>query len=264
METILNRIIVEKQKEIAALKAAGKPAGNLKNNKKSLIQKLQNAEEVAIIAEFKRASPSKGMINEAADPAAQAALYEKYGASAISVLTDHTFFKGSFSDLAAVREAVTLPILCKDFIIDPIQIDYAAANGADIILLIVAALEENQLLALYQYAKSQDLEVLVEVHQYDELERALKTGAKVIGLNNRDLKTFRVSLDVTEELAGLVKQSGAFLISESGIHVQSDVERVRNAGANGILVGEALMKTPDVSKSFQDFRLPFIIEGAKK
>ncbi|MEH7275412.1 indole-3-glycerol phosphate synthase TrpC [Neobacillus vireti] len=255
METILDRIIKEKQKEVLKLregdliKVKAKP-------KRSFIQKLQNADEIAIISEFKRASPSKGMINNGVEPADQATCYEKAGASAISVLTDTTFFKGSFADLKAVRAAVDLPILCKDFMIDYIQIDQAQAFGADIILLIVAALDDNTLTQLYQYARSMDLEVLVEVHNQEELEKALNLGALLIGVNNRDLKTFNVSLDVTESLAITIKDAGAFLISESGIHHKEDVERVRNAGANGILVGEALMKSPDLAQSFRDFRLP--------
>ncbi|WHX98904.1 indole-3-glycerol phosphate synthase TrpC [Neobacillus sp. DY30] len=262
METILDRIINEKQKEVKKLRQ-----GNLikveAKPKKSLIQKLQQAEEIAIISEFKRASPSKGLINNGVEPAEQALKYERAGASAISVLTDSTFFKGAFADLMAVREAVDLPILCKDFMIDPIQIDQAAAHGADIILLIVAALDETTLAQLYQYARGLDLEVLVEVHNQEELEKALNLGAQLIGVNNRDLKTFNVSLDVTESLANLIKDSGAFLISESGIHHKEDVERVRNCGANGILVGEALMKSPDIAKSFQEFRLP-LVGGVKK
>jgi indole-3-glycerol phosphate synthase len=254
VETILDRIIEEKRKEVQKLRE-----GNLKKMeakpRRSFIQKLMEANEIAIISEFKRASPSKGIINSGVDPAEQAARYEQAGASAISVLTDSTFFKGSFSDLRAVRAAVNLPILCKDFIIDSSQIDMAAENGADIILLIVAALEQETLAKLYQYARSLNLEVLVEVHNRVELEKALKIGAQLIGVNNRDLKTFTVSLEATESLAKSIKDAGAFLISESGIHQKEDVERVRNAGANGILVGEAFMKSPDLSQSFKDFRL---------
>jgi len=253
--TILDTIIHEKQKEVKKLqeqnllKIESKP-------KRSLIQKLQKADEIAIISEFKRASPSKGIINNGIEPAEQAVRYEQAGASAISVLTDSTFFKGSFSDLSAVREVVNLPILCKDFMIDSSQIDMAAKNGADIILLIVAALDQKTLNDLYQYARGMNLEVLVEVHNQSELEQALNLGAQLIGVNNRDLKTFNVSLEATETLAKTIKDAGAFLISESGIHQKEDVERVRNAGANGILVGEALMKSPDLAKSLQEFRLP--------
>jgi indole-3-glycerol phosphate synthase len=263
VETILDRIIHEKRKEVQKLQEE-----NLLKiesiPKRSLIQKLQKADEIAIISEFKRASPSKGMINNGVEPAEQAVRYEQAGASAISVLTDSTFFKGSFSDLRAVREVVDLPILCKDFMIDSSQIDMAAKYGADIILLIVAALDENTLGKLYQYARGLDLEVLVEVHNQAELETALNLGAQLIGVNNRDLKTFNVSLEATETLAKMVKDAGAFLISESGIHQKEDVERVRNAGANGILVGEALMKSLDLAKSFQEFRLPLAPGVVKK
>jgi indole-3-glycerol phosphate synthase len=257
VETILDRIIHEKRKEVQKLREENQIKVESKL-KRSLIQKLQRADEIVIISEFKRASPSKGMINNGVEPAEQAVCYEQAGASAISVLTDSTFFKGSFSDLKAVREVVNLPILCKDFMIDSSQIDMAAKNGADIILLIVAALDDDTLGKLYQYAIDQDLEVLVEVHNQAELVRALKLGAQLIGVNNRDLKTFNVSLEVTETLAKSVKDAGAFLISESGIHQKEDVERVRNAGANGILVGEALMKSPDLVKSFLEFRLPLV------
>jgi indole-3-glycerol phosphate synthase len=254
--TILDKIIEQKKREVLLLREGNRPLHTKIHPNRSLIKRLQTANEISIIAEFKRASPSKGVINNTTLPAEQARLYEEYGASAISVLTDHTFFKGSFTDLSTVRDTVDLPILCKDFIIDPIQIEFATANGADIILLIVAALDEKRLVELYEYAKGLGLEVLLEVHNQVELEIALKTGAKLIGINNRDLKTFHVSLEVTEKMASIVKSSGAFLISESGIFHQEDVERVRDSGANGILVGEALMKSPDVKQSFLSFRLP--------
>lgn len=260
MATILEQIIAEKKKEVVLLQQVHQIVQDIKRPKRSFIQRLQTATELSIIAEFKRASPSKGIINTAVDPAQQASIYEQAGASAISVLTDSPFFKGSFADLKAVREQVELPLLCKDFIIDSIQVDMAAAHGADLILLIVAALGEEQLVELYHYAASKGLEVLVEVHNLAELEVAVKTGAQLIGVNNRDLKTFHVSLEVTEQLAPIVKQSGAYLISESGIHKQGDAERVRNAGARGVLVGEALMISQDVRESFLNLRLP--LKGA--
>jgi indole-3-glycerol phosphate synthase len=254
--TILDKIIDQKKKEVLLLREGDQQFTDTNQPKRSFIQKLQSAVEISIISEFKRASPSKGIINNTIEPAYQAGLYEEYGASAISVLTDSTFFKGSFADLRAVRSQVNLPILCKDFMIDKLQIKLAASNGADIILLIAAALDDKELVELFQFAKSLGLEVLVEVHNQEELERGLKTGAKLIGVNNRDLKTFHVSLETTEILASIVKASGAYLISESGIHHQEDVARVRNAGAHGILVGESLMKSADVKQSFLDFRLP--------
>lgn len=263
MATILDKIIDQKKKEVLILREAEGHFVNTNQPRRSFIQKLKTADHISIISEFKRASPSKGIINNTIDPSYQAGLYEEYGASAISVLTDQTFFKGSFSDLRAVRSKVNLPILCKDFIIDELQIKVAASNGADIILLIVAALDEKRLIELFHYAKGLGLEVLVEVHNQAELERGMNTGAKLIGVNNRDLKTFHVSLGVTETLASIVKGMGAYLISESGIHHQEDVARVRDVGANGILVGEALMKSADVKQSFLDFRLS-LNEGVKK
>ncbi|MFF2450808.1 indole-3-glycerol phosphate synthase TrpC [Neobacillus sp. NPDC058068] len=256
MGTILEKIIEQKKQEINFHRENKKFIPKQHYERRSFIKMLRKAEELAIIAEFKRASPSKGIINNNVNPAEQATAYEKFGASAISVLTDHTFFKGSFADLRRVREAVELPLLCKDFIIDRIQIDQAAIHGADLVLLIVAALEDEKLIDLHQYAKDLGLEILVEVHNQNELERAIRMGAELIGINNRDLKTFEVSLEVTEKLAAMVKNSGAYLISESGIHVQEDVKRVRNAGSNGILVGEALMRSLDVKQTFSDFRIP--------
>lgn len=263
METILDKIINQKKKEVLEFKTNKNHIVETKYERRSFLNKLQSATELCIIAEFKRASPSKGIINDSVDPGVQAANYEQAGASAISVLTDQTFFKGSFSDLKSVRETVSLPILCKDFIIDPIQIDLAAANGADMILLIVAALDEITLRDLYQYANGLGLDVLVEVHNHEELSSALKIGANLIGVNNRDLKTFHVSLEMTEKLAAEVKKSGAFLISESGIHHEDDAIAVRNAGANGILVGEAFMKSAQLKQKFAQFRLP-LIEGVKR
>lgn len=263
METILDKIIAQKQKEVQLLRGNKDAIKHVPNKKRSLIEKLRSADDISIIAEFKRASPSKGIINHDIGAAAQAAIYEQCGASAISVLTDQTFFKGSFADLSAVRKTVDLPILCKDFIIDRLQIDVAAFHGADLILLIVAALEPAQLMELYQHAKDSGLEILVEVHNQSELDVALQLDAKLIGVNNRNLKTFEVSLDVTENLAPIVKKSGALLISESGLHQKEDVVRVRDAGANGILVGEALMRSSDIGQKFMDFRLP-LIEGVKR
>lgn len=255
METILDRILHEKKREIESLKAGQQKFLESSFSRRSFIRQLQKEEEIAIIAEFKRASPSKGIINTEVDPAVQAQAYERNGASAISVLTDQPFFKGSLEDLKKVKAAVDVPVLCKDFIIDPIQIDAAAASGADLILLIAAAMEQSQLNELYQYARSLDLEVLLEIHNREELDKALITGARLIGVNNRDLKTFNVSLAVVEELGPLVKKAGAYLISESGIHQKEDVERVRLAGANGILVGESLMKSDNVQQRLESFRL---------
>jgi indole-3-glycerol phosphate synthase len=253
--TILDRIIEVKKTELADLKELQFEYRE-KREKISLIDRLSKANELSIIAEFKRASPSKGDINPKLNPRKQAQLYADFGADAISVLTDQTFFKGSFSDLQEVREVVDLPILCKDFMISEVQIDIAKQAGADLILLIAAVLDEKQLVELYQYAESKNLEVLVEIHNERELEKALLANAKLIGINNRNLKTFEVDLAITEQLAPLVKKTGAFLISESGLKSMADVSRVKEAGASGILVGERLMTTKNLQGTFKAFKLP--------
>jgi indole-3-glycerol phosphate synthase len=197
--------------------------------------------EVAVIAEIKKASPSAGLIAESFDPTAIAKDYERGGAAAISVLTDAQFFRGSLQNLTDVRGAVSLPVLRKDFILDEIQIAEAGAAGADAILLIVAALEQKQLIDLANAAAKYQLDALVEVHALEELERALDAGAEIIGINNRNLATFDVDLGVTERLSEEVPND-VVLISESGIKSAKDVARARACGADAVLVGEALMR----------------------
>lgn len=257
--TILNKILIEKEKEVVKLKdqtfhpSTSKEVPTFK-------EKIKLSTKINIIAEIKRSSPSKGPIQMNVDPVSQAKKYAALGASAISVLTDQPFFNGSMDDLRAVREVVDLPILCKDFIIDPIQIDQAKAAGANMILLIVAALDYKELTTLYQYAKSQGLEVLVEVHNEDEMERALHLGAQIIGINNRDLKSFEVDLSTTEDLSSMITDPKIILISESGIQTREDVVRVANAGAEVILVGETLMRSNNLAATFTDLRIPLPIK----
>lgn len=260
--TILDKIIKEKEKEVAALQSSNADFTAI-NSKKvpTFREQVQQAQKMSIIAEIKRSSPSKGPIQMEVDPVAQAKEYEKLGAAAISVLTDQPFFNGSMDDLRAVREAVHLPILCKDFMIDQIQIDQAKAAGANIILLIVAALDHEKLTSLYAYAKKLELEVLVEVHNEDEMERALNLGADMIGINNRDLKTFSVDLETTEALATMVMDSETILVSESGIRTREDVVQVESAGASVILVGETLMRSNNLPATFEDLRAPLTKEG---
>lgn len=262
MATILDVILSEKKVEIENYKKMNNYYVPNNHREFSFISILEKAKEIAIIAEFKRASPSKGEINMDVDAKEQAMDYIQYGADAVSVLTDSRFFKGNFTDLEAVREGINAPILCKDFIIDSLQIDMAKNAGANIILLIVAAMDEDKLIELFQYAKMLGLEVLVEVHNEEELNIALKTGAKIIGVNNRNLKTFEVDLAVTEKLGPLVKKSGAFLISESGMKTVEDVKRVVKAGANGILVGETFMKSDDLLEKFKELKIP--IQGQEE
>jgi len=203
---------------------------------------LHRDDEVfAVIAEIKKASPSAGVIAKSFDPVEIAKNYERAGAKAISVLTDSKFFQGSLEHLKNVRNAVSLPLLRKDFIWDRAQIAESAANGADAILLIVAALAQDQLVRLLKGTNEFRLDALVEVHSVDELQRALEAGAEIVGINNRDLTTFDVDLAVTEELCRHVPDE-VVLVSESGIKTPQDVARVKACGVDAILVGEALMR----------------------
>lgn len=223
----------------------------------SLFETLQKSHRLEVISEMKRASPSKGVIAGNTDPVAQATAYERAGAACISVLTDSTFFKGSFDDLAVVAEAVEVPLLCKDFIIHEVQIDRAKQAGASVILLIVAALDDTALQRLYSYATDQGLEVLVEVHDAKELDRALAINAKLIGVNNRDLKTFDVDLAGTEEVAKHFPfNENRVFISESGIMDAKDAKRAAAAGASAVLVGESLMRSASVEDSLRSLQVP--------
>lgn len=201
----------------------------------------QTDEKLAVIAEIKKASPSAGVIVEPFSPTEIAKNYEQSGANAISVLTDAKFFQGSLEHLRNVRSAVSLPLLRKDFIWDRAQLAESAANGADAILLIVAALTQDQLVRLLKAAKEYRLDTLVEVHTRDELQRALEADAEIIGINNRNLATFDVDLAVTEALCRVVPDE-IVLVSESGIKTTQDLARVRACGVDAVLVGEALMR----------------------
>src|SRR5438270_4972456 len=196
---------------------------------------------LAVIAEIKKASPSAGVIVDAFEPVELAKNYERAGANAISVLTDSKFFQGSLVHLRNVRDAVSLPLLRKDFIWDRAQIAESVVNGADAILLIVAAATQDQLVRLLKAAKEYRLDALVEVHSVDELQRALEAGAKIIGINNRNLATLDVDLAVTEELCRDVPDE-IIMVSESGIKTPQDVAKVKACGVDAILVGEAVMR----------------------
>ena len=195
---------------------------------------------------MKKASPSAGVICADFEPVRIAVEYERAGAAALSVLTDEQFFQGKLDYLAQIRRAVKLPLLRKDFIIDELQIHEAAAHGADALLLIVAILEDPQLVAFQQLARELRLTALVEVHDEVELERALGAGAESIGINNRNLNDFSVTLTTTERLAARIPRNRV-VVAESGIHTRADVERVTRAGAHAILVGETLMRSGDVA-----------------
>jgi indole-3-glycerol phosphate synthase len=198
----------------------------------------------AIIAEIKKASPSKGAIAPEISPAQVAREYEQGGAAALSVLTDAEFFQGSLEDLAQARQATHLPVLRKDFILEEIQIAEAAASGADAVLLIAAALSPERLRRLRQYAEQFRLAALVEVHDENELEAALASGATLVGVNNRDLRTFEVTLETSLRLAPRMP-ADVLKVSESGIKSAEDIRRLRDAGFDAFLIGERLVRSPD-------------------
>lgn len=199
---------------------------------------------LAVIAEVKKASPSAGTIEPNFDPVAIARSYAEAGADALSVLTDEKYFQGHLSYLARIREEVDLPLLRKDFIIHEVQVYEAVVAGADAILLIVGALEQDELVHLLDVAHNYQLDVLVEVHDLEEMERALATEARIIGVNNRNLRTFEVDLGTTEALS---EEAGPdhILVSESGIYTGEDTAKIQGWGADAILVGEALMRAGD-------------------
>lgn len=251
--TILEKILAVKREEVAQLRKTFSLEGKKRKAPiYSFIERCQKDDRLKLIAEFKRASPSKGTINATLDPIEQAQTYQELGASMVSVLTDREFFKGSYEDLIAVKETIDLPVLNKDFIIDEVQIDRAYLEGADVILLIAASLPEDRLKELYQHAEKRDLEILFEVHNEAELEIAQRIGSRLIGVNNRDLKTFTVDLGVTEQLAQLIDHKREILVSESGLKTTEDVVRVKEAGARAILVGETLMRASDLQQTFRE------------
>jgi indole-3-glycerol phosphate synthase len=217
-------------------------------------------DQVNIIAEFKRQSPSRGAINSRADPVTITRAYESAGAAAVSVLTEEDYFAGSLDDLRAVRSSIRLPILRKDFIFDEYQIYEAAAAGADALLLIVAVLNDKALIRLRGLTEHElGMDALVEVHTRQELDQALNCGARLIGVNNRDLRTFNVSIATSEELAQLTP-ADVTLVSESGLNPEA-VHKLRVAGYKGFLVGEALMRADDPGAALRDFKQGR--EGAK-
>ena len=209
---------------------------------------------INIIAEFKRRSPSKGMIREGANPIDIARAYQAGGAVAMSVLTEEDYFAGSLDDLRQVKSTVELAVLRKDFIVDEYQVYESAAAGADAILLIVAALDDELLARLRRLAEDElQLDALVEVHTSDEMKRAAACGARLIGVNNRDLRTFEVSLDTSLRLAREAP-ADALLISESGLKNAADLQRLHDAGYRGFLIGETLMRADDPTAALRSFR----------
>ena len=271
---ILEKIVWEKDREITgargrvSLEQLQKQIADLPAPRDFVAALKASCRKPAVIAEIKKASPSKGVIREDFDPVAIAKGYAAGGASCLSVLTDKTFFQGGFDVLVAVRDAVDLPLLCKDFILSPYQLYQARAAGADAALLIAAILTDQDLGYLSKVARALGLAVLVEVHDAEELQRVLGLEAllgagggaspglaPLIGINNRDLTTFNVDLATTERLlerfGPRIRAAGALLVSESGLFNRDDLDRVQGAGADAVLVGEALMRQTDVTAALE-------------
>ncbi len=250
---ILDKIVAQKRIEVAGLPETPISDELLRRvgGRRDFLGALKKPQRPgpALIAEVKKASPSAGVICEDFDPVRIAKTYESAGASCLSVLTDEKFFQGSLEYLKQIRSAVRVPLLRKDFIIDERQIPQSIERGADAILLIVSILTDEQLRSFHTLAQSAGLAILVEVHDEKELDRAIGIGAALIGVNNRDLKTFKVDLATTERLANHIRNSGhdALLVAESGIHTRADVERLRSCGAGAILVGESLMRHGNIA-----------------
>jgi indole-3-glycerol phosphate synthase len=259
---ILERIVWEKDREVASarervtLDQLKKQVADLPAPRDFLAALRASCRRPAVIAEVKKASPSKGVIRADFDPEAIARGYAAGGASCLSVLTDRQFFQGGFEVLVQVRQVVDLPLLCKDFILSPYQLYQARAAGADAALLIAAILSDQDMAYLLKVARSLGLTALVEVHDSDELERVLALeGVQLIGINNRDLTTFHTDLATTEQLLARhgqrIRERGCLVVSESGLFSRDDLDRVVGAGADAVLVGEALMRQSDVTAALE-------------
>jgi indole-3-glycerol phosphate synthase len=250
---ILDTIVERKREEVAALKRQGiQPPQTEIDPPRGFMQALVDAPGVAVIAEAKKASPSKGVIAPDFDPVKIARNYQEGGACAMSVLTDEDFFQGSLSYIPLVRNAVNLPVLRKEFIIDPLQIQEASVYGADAILLIAAILDRSRLQEFRLQAEELGMDVLVEVHNEQELESALAAESRLIGINNRNLNDFSVDLDTTFRLQREIP-AGIPVVSESGISSREDMLRLQNAGVTAALIGESLMRSSAQGETLQQF-----------
>lgn len=252
---VLSEIIGKKRERVAAAKERVPLSDVQRAAKSHAFSSALRVEGINIIAEFKRRSPSKGVIRADANLAEIVESYQAGGAVGISVLTEEDYFDGSLDDLRSVKSTVDLPVLRKDFVFDEYQVYESAAAGADAILLIVAALGDEMLLRLRRVAEDElGMDALVEVHTSEEMRRAVASGATLIGVNNRDLRTFEVSLDTSLSLAREAP-SEALLISESGLRGPDDLRRLREAGYHGFLIGETLMRAGNPEQALRDLRL---------
>jgi indole-3-glycerol phosphate synthase len=264
----LARICADKREEVAARKAATPlreveaqaAAAPAPRGFAAALKAASGAHGVGLITEIKKASPSEGLIRADFDPAALARAYEAGGAACLSVLTEGKYFQGEDAHLGQARTACSLPVLRKDFMLDPYQVVEARAIGADCILIIMAAVPDARARELADTAAQYGLDALVEVHDADELERALKLPCPLIGVNNRNLKTLETDLSTTERLAARVPED-RFLVAESGINAPGDVERLRKAGARGFLVGTALMRQADLTAATRTLLAPVSAEA---
>ncbi len=253
---VLAKILDHKRGEIAAAKNR-RPVEQLQAELaaappvRDFVAALRAAKDLGLIAEVKKASPSAGIIRADFDPLQIAAIYQASGASCLSVLTDEEFFQGSLSYLSAIRETARVPLLRKDFIIDRYQVLEARVAGADAILLIAECLDDCTLRDLYFYASELGMESLIEIYDPENLDRVLKLEPALVGVNNRDLRTFVVDLDHTLEIVRRVPQS-ALLVSESGIKTRADVEKLKSHGVGAILVGESLMRADDIRAAVRE------------
>ena len=250
MNTILDTISATKRDEVASLRRTGITTERT-DTPRGFLAALKNRAPIGLIAEIKKASPSKGIIREQFDPTAIAAAYARGGAHCLSVLTDRVYFQGDNAFVSMARTACTLPVLRKEFIVHPIQIEESFAIGADALLLIVAMLEPAQLDDLFLHARARGLDVLVEVHDEREMERALALHAPLVGINNRNLHDFSVTLETTRRVAKLATPAMT-LVSESGIFTRADIDQVKQAGAAAILVGESLMRQDDLEAAVRN------------
>lgn len=257
---ILKKIVDHKQEEVSRAKAAV-PISELKTRIIDLedvprgferhLREAASSDWTAIIAEVKKGSPSKGLIRQDFDPQEIAGIYQDNGATCLSVLTDERFFLGHLRSLALIRETVSLPLLRKDFICDPYQIYEARAAGADAVLLIAAMLDLVQLREFHAVARELHLDVLLEVHDEKEMDTALQTGCSLIGVNNRNLRTFEIDLGTTARLARMMPPE-RLLVAESGINSRSDIKRLLAAGAKAFLIGESLIREADIGAKLQE------------